>query len=368
MEQQKCCSILLFIANSYRMLTVLNKYYNKLNKIFKVILVINLFFIVNNFALSQMVRNQGAIGDVRPNQSDIYSENHNIDFKILKKASSGKSIHNSTYIIVADNNEAIIVDPYGDYNIVFNAKQLVDPNTGKCVRIISIDDLNKEYVVSGDWATDKKSGERFIIYVYYTTSSPYNSVENFETIKEIIDENKLDIRYIFITHGHLDHFGDLNEVKEMTNAEVVMHIADVRLIDGSRLTDDDIDAVISKQLSVYPKDTYRFQELKTEVNKLVTHGDTLTIGNLSFTVQHLPGHSMGSIGLYIETGGNPVLFSGDAFFNNGLTKLKYVDGSGDKDEYENTMRYIKTLPSNTAVLSATGTPFNIEKTVGYPKD
>ena len=45
---------------------------------------------------------------------------------------------------------------------------------------------------------------------------------------------------------------------------------------------------------------------------VVKDGDILTLGDLSFTVLHTPGHTVGSICLYEESQG--VLFSGDTLF------------------------------------------------------
>jgi hypothetical protein len=48
----------------------------------------------------------------------------------------------------------------------------------------------------------------------------------------------------------------------------------------------------------------------------VREGDRLDLGDRSFEVLHLPGHSPGSIGLWEEDSG--VLFSGDAVYDGGL--------------------------------------------------
>ena len=42
-------------------------------------------------------------------------------------------------------------------------------------------------------------------------------------IIEAIKKENLEIEYIFITHGHFDHIGALDKVKEFTGAEIVIH-------------------------------------------------------------------------------------------------------------------------------------------------
>jgi hypothetical protein len=45
-----------------------------------------------------------------------------------------------------------------------------------------------------------------------------------------VRELGLDIIYIVLTHGHIDHIGALKEVKEGTGAEVAIHAGDARFL------------------------------------------------------------------------------------------------------------------------------------------
>ena len=42
-----------------------------------------------------------------------------------------------------------------------------------------------------------------------------------ERIAQIVSENNLTVRYIFITHGHFDHTGGLDDVKRKVGGEVL---------------------------------------------------------------------------------------------------------------------------------------------------
>ncbi len=73
--------------------------------------------------------------------------------------------------------------------------------------------------------------------------------------------------------------------------------------------------------------------------RLLTEGDVVDLGNRSFEVLHLPGHSPGSIGLWEKATG--VLFSGDAIYDGPL--LDELPGS-DIGAYVTTMKRLRSLP------------------------
>lgn len=72
---------------------------------------------------------------------------------------------------------------------------------------------------------------------------------------------------------------------------------------------------------------------------VLDEGDLVDLGDRTFQVLHLPGHTPGSIGLWeAETG---VLFSGDAIYDGPI--LDELPGSNIED-YVRTMRRLRELP------------------------
>jgi glyoxylase-like metal-dependent hydrolase (beta-lactamase superfamily II) len=149
-----------------------------------------------------------------------------------------------------------------------------------------------------------------------------------ENILKSVKELGLEIKLIILTHGHPDHVGALNEVKEATGAGVAIH------------TDD---AEILKQHSlgflfglVYPA--------PPPPDRLLNDGDSIDIGDLHFTVLHTPGHTPGGICLL----GHGVLFSGDTLFNYGIGRYDLPGG-----DYRQLMDSLHTrlmvLPDDTIV-------------------
>ncbi len=86
-------------------------------------------------------------------------------------------------------------------------------------------------------------------------------------------------------------------------------------------------------------DTKTFRLRPAKVTREVEEGDRVDLGDRSFEVLHLPGHSPGGIGLFEESTG--ILFSGDALYDGPL--LDELPHSSHAD-YVRTMRRLRELP------------------------
>jgi len=82
-----------------------------------------------------------------------------------------------------------------------------------------------------------------------------------------------------------------------------------------------------------------FHTKSTTVTRTIDEGDVIDLGNRHFEVIHLPGHSIGSVGLWEPS--SAILFSGDAIYDGAL--LDELEDSNIVD-YVKTMKRLRELP------------------------
>lgn len=120
-----------------------------------------------------------------------------------------------------------------------------------------------------------------------------------ERILQTVREHGLHLRAILLTHGHFDHVGGIKGLVEALHCPVWMHESELTL--PEYLTDG----------KLYYTDGY-------------SEGDTVTVGKLTFTVLHTPGHTPGSVCLRC----GDALFSGDTLFAGSYGRTDFSGGSG----------------------------------------
>jgi glyoxylase-like metal-dependent hydrolase (beta-lactamase superfamily II) len=155
------------------------------------------------------------------------------------------------------------------------------------------------------------------------------------------------------THVHADHIGGHHEFEDC-----LIHRSEARGLTHPTgdytLVDEEFDPTDLSRLSVpgypvagpmltripyagYDLRAYRIRAAK--VTRTVEEGDIVDLGDRSFEVLHLPGHSRGSIGLWESSTG--ILFSGDSIYDGPL--LDELPGS-NVAAYVRTMHRLRELP------------------------
>lgn len=110
-----------------------------------------------------------------------------------------------------------------------------------------------------------------------------------------------EISLLILTHSHPDHIGSALAIKKASGCTVAAHAAEKAWI-------EDVD------LQSRERPVPGFHSLvggSVKVERILEDGDTLDLGDgFNLEVVHTPGHSAGSISLWVSKEG--VLFSGDA--------------------------------------------------------
>lgn len=166
-----------------------------------------------------------------------------------------------------------------------------------------------------------------------------------EIILGKIDENKLSIKYIVLTHGHGDHMGGVIELNKSLNVPVLVHEADKELMEDG-----------NKNMSVIMS----FGSLEFSPDVLLKDGDVIEFGDLNAEVIHTPGHTKGCICLKIQDH----LFTGDTLFKGSIGRTDLF--SGDYDTIIRSIREkILPLDDNIIVLPGHGASSTIGEEKKY---
>ena len=124
--------------------------------------------------------------------------------------------------------------------------------------------------------------------------------ENVPEIKELVKKDKLDVRAIFLTHGHYDHVGGVAALrKRYKDIPVYLHPEDAG------------------------KDTELMPTRALDPVTLWRDGDVVMVGELQVEVLHTPGHSAGSVTLRCQD----VLFTGDTLCTPSVGRTDFPGGS-----------------------------------------
>ncbi|BBX92242.1 MBL fold metallo-hydrolase [Mycolicibacterium boenickei] len=111
-----------------------------------------------------------------------------------------------------------------------------------------------------------------------------------EVLLDVIKQQTPKLSLIVTSHQHFDHWQALEAVAEVTGAPTAAHSLD------------------AEPLPVTP-------------DRILADGDTITIGDLTFDVIHLQGHTEGSVALALTSpDGVTHLFTGDCLFPGGVGK------------------------------------------------
>lgn len=179
--------------------------------------------------------------------------------------------------------------------------------------------------------------------------------DDVERVLDVLKRHSLTVKVIVSTHAHIDHVGGLQRLQQATGAPVLMHGDDMELY---RHLDEQ-----AAWLGVPPPPAAR-------VDQLLREGDTVRWGHYAASILHTPGHTPGSISLYVPkrvieavpgrvhhgesaADATGTLFAGDTLFAGSIGRTDLWGGSMP-DILRSIHSKLLVLPDRTLVYPGHG--------------
>ena len=139
----------------------------------------------------------------------------------------------------------------------------------------------------------------------------YEAYEN-ESISKFIDENKLQLKKIILTHCHIDHCLGNKYLNEKYGAELLIPF-----------DERDLYKNVENIATLFGFANYSH----LDENEYLKEKDKIEFGNIKLDVLFLPGHSPGHLAFYFKN--DNVCFSGDVLFYNSIGRTDLPGGDHD---------------------------------------
>lgn len=150
-------------------------------------------------------------------------------------------------------------------------------------------------------------------------------------ILKAIEQKNLNVKAILLTHGHHDHTGAIDGVREKFKVPVLLHEQEADF------------------MRVAAADRARFGESGEKKYALLKDGDVIDLAGLSVKVLFTPGHTPG--GVCFLSGSTCV--TGDTLFQDGVGRSDFP--GGDEATLQSSIRQkLMTLPDDTRIFPGHG--------------
>lgn len=165
-----------------------------------------------------------------------------------------------------------------------------------------------------------------------------------DEITEILNDNNLEVKYIILTHAHLDHIVTVDKLRQATNGQVALHRLEAPALSDSWANGA---ALFGANETFGPADL------------LLEDGDVLDCGGMKLEIILTPGHTDGGICIKVED----CIFTGDTLFYMSVGRTDLGRGCSE-DLKHSIVEILFKLGNNIKVYPGHGTA----TTIGFEKE
>lgn len=163
------------------------------------------------------------------------------------------------------------------------------------------------------------------------------------TLMDFVEEHSIGLKYILLTHAHLDHTFGVDGLREQYPMLPVL----------ANKGDAPLAMTRAQQAQMFHL-PYRLSAL--DIDRFVDDTTVLTLGEEEIKVITTPGHSPGGVCYYVPSAG--MLFSGDTLFQGSVGRVDLPGGNGTQ-LLKSVREKLMKLPHDTVVFPGHGAATSI---------
>lgn len=160
---------------------------------------------------------------------------------------------------------------------------------------------------------------------------PGGSIEKIIEMLKILNAK---LKYIYLTHSHMDHIEKAEELKNTYGGEILISRKGAENVNNSEIN-------LANLINT---------NIKIDVGSRVDDKDILHVGNIEFKVMYTPGHTNDGTCLYCEN--EKLVFTGDTLMYMGYGRCDFP--TGNQKELKKSIKKLFLLPDDTFVYPGHG--------------